>query len=172
LDARKKSPKFGARHPTTLLVSTNLANVYKKHGKMSEAEKMYREALATKQETLGEHHESTLKSMNNLAVFLIEQKKLKDAIPMLREAFDGYTEAMGLQHPDTITLVRNYAQVLYSVGQKDEALKLLSDVLEHLEVVHGKISDAQGLATTYATLLAASGDMQKLERLKSSYVLE
>lgn len=111
LETRKKSPKFGARHPTTLLVGTNLASVYKKHGKMKEAEKLYREALNAKIETLGAHHESTLKSMNNLAVFLIEQQRLEDAATMLQRALEGYTVAMGLHHPDTITLTRNYGQV-------------------------------------------------------------
>ena len=49
----------------------NLAAVLQGQGKYEEAEKIYRQVLASKESVLGKEHPSTLKSINNLVGVLI-----------------------------------------------------------------------------------------------------
>lgn len=164
----------GHRHPKTLIVVNNLANVLKMLGgkrNQDQAVNYYRESLAAKRETLGEHHESTLKAMNNLAVFLVEQQKLGEAEPIMEQAFNGYKVQMGTTHPDTIFLVRNYSQVLWNLGKRDQALQMVNETLTIVSEKRGTTdASTRGLAQTYAQLLRAARENEKAQKVEEQYM--
>ncbi|HEX9256594.1 MAG TPA: tetratricopeptide repeat protein, partial [Candidatus Angelobacter sp.] len=55
-------------------------------GKNSEAEPLYRRALAINEKALGPEHPNTASSLNNLALLLKEQGKFSEAEPLYRRA--------------------------------------------------------------------------------------
>ena len=56
----------------------NLANVYHKQQKYTEAEQLYVECLEKQKSILGIDHPDTLKTMNNLAIVYKNQHKYKN----------------------------------------------------------------------------------------------
>ena len=58
---------LGPEHPDTLTSVDNLAGLYKAQGRYSEAEPLFRRALAGWERVLGQEHPDTLTSVNNLA---------------------------------------------------------------------------------------------------------
>ena len=56
-----------------------LAQLLQDQGKLSEAEPLFREALAARRRTLGDEHPDTLTSVNNMASLLLDQGKLDEA---------------------------------------------------------------------------------------------
>jgi tetratricopeptide (TPR) repeat protein len=64
---------FGDRAPQTVSILDNLALIYYKQSRYSEAEPLYREALQTRRALLGARHPDTLTSLNNLAILYMHQ---------------------------------------------------------------------------------------------------
>ena len=59
---------LGLEHPDTLQSMNNLALLYQHQGKYADAEPLYKEALAGRQQALELEYPDTLTSMNNLAL--------------------------------------------------------------------------------------------------------
>jgi tetratricopeptide (TPR) repeat protein len=87
------------------------AEAYKlyERGKYADAEPLYRQALAIREEVLGPKHPHTATSYNNLALNLHAQGKARDAEPLFRKALAIYEEVLGPKHPDTAASYNNLA---------------------------------------------------------------
>ena len=75
---------LGDRHPDTLRSISNMAMLLKAQRKLTEAEPLFREALAARRETLGDRHPDTLNSINNMAMLLEDQGKQEEAETLMR----------------------------------------------------------------------------------------
>ena len=78
--------KLGADHPDTLDAMHNLANSYRRAGRLEGALGMSEEVLRLRRDKLGADHPDTLSAMNNLAVTLNALGRLPDALSLLRKA--------------------------------------------------------------------------------------
>jgi CHAT domain-containing protein len=77
---------LGPKHPHTALSYNNLARNLNAQGKARDAEPLFRQALAIREEVLGPKHPATAASYNNLAYNLDAQGKARDAEPYWRAA--------------------------------------------------------------------------------------
>ncbi|SLM37476.1 nb-arc and tpr domain protein [Lasallia pustulata] len=73
----------------------NVGGVDKDHGKMAEAEAMYRRALEGYEKAWGPEHMSMLDTVNNLGVLYKDQGKMAEAEAMYRRALEGQGEGVG-----------------------------------------------------------------------------
>ncbi|KAF6229366.1 hypothetical protein HO133_007482 [Letharia lupina] len=68
----------------------NLGILYKRQGKMAEAEKMYQRALEGYEKAWGPEHTSTLDTVNNLGNLYKNQGKMAEAEKMYQRALNRY----------------------------------------------------------------------------------
>ena len=64
---------LGASHARVGQTLNNLAIVYRRQGKYSEAEGLYKRALAIREKALGANHGDVGQTLNNLALVYLEQ---------------------------------------------------------------------------------------------------
>ena len=86
-------------------------------GHLDEGERVARESLQSREETLGPKHPDTLLSVNNLASLLQEQGKLGEAEPLFRRALQGSEETLGPKHQDTLNTRGNLGSLTVSVSE-------------------------------------------------------
>ena len=72
---------LGDKHPDTLTLINNMAQLQRRKGNLAQAELFAREALNGQRQTLGNKHSHTLLSMNNMAGLLLERGRPADAEP-------------------------------------------------------------------------------------------
>jgi Flp pilus assembly protein TadD len=77
---------LGLEHQETLETVSKLGVLYKKQGRLMDAETMYRRALDGYEKVLGTEHKLTLNMINNIRVVCGEQDKLVDAEALLLRA--------------------------------------------------------------------------------------
>jgi tetratricopeptide (TPR) repeat protein len=109
--------QLGAQHPDTALSLNNLAALYHSQGKYTEAEPLFKQALAIREQRLGPQHPDTAQSLNNLAGLYQAQGKYAEAEPLYRRALEISEQQLGVQHPNTITVRKNYATLLREMQQ-------------------------------------------------------
>ena len=90
----------------------NLALLYSSQGLYSQAEPLYKRALAISEKALGPDHPSTATSLNNLATLYNNQGLYSQAEPLYKRALAISEKALGPDHPSTATSLNNLA-VLY-----------------------------------------------------------
>jgi tetratricopeptide (TPR) repeat protein len=73
---------LGPDHTSTLSTVNNLGNLYRKQGKLAEAEQMYQRALAGYEKASQSETIPALKAVRNLGLLYRDQGKLKDAEKM------------------------------------------------------------------------------------------
>ena len=114
-----------------------LGILYSDQGKLSEAEKMFAQALQGKEEALGPKHPSTLDTVNNLGILYAIQGKLDEAEKMCVRALQGIEEALGPKHMSTLTTVHNLGLLYAEQGKLGEAEKLYARALQGYEEALG-----------------------------------
>ena len=144
-----------------------LAKMLYEHGKLDEAEPLFREALQAYREVLGDRHQSTLASINNLGVLLRDTgSDLGEAEALFREALQAKRETLGDRHLATLTSMLSLGKLLKAKGDLDGARERLRDALQALrETVgddHPKTRDG---AKSLAELLRSMGRHDESERL-------
>jgi non-specific serine/threonine protein kinase/serine/threonine-protein kinase len=127
--ARERST-LGADHPATLRTMTNLGGILDDDGKPVAAEPLLREALDTRLRILGPRHPDTVGSMNNLAVCVALKGDNSSAEELLTRIIGIQRSITGLDNPDTSMYRYNLACIKVRVGKPDEAIGLLSDLID------------------------------------------
>ena len=89
-----------------------LASLLSNQGKLSEAEPLYREALAGRKEQLGDKHPSTGDAAYNLALLLKKQGLLAEASIFYRFAAGCYEASYGEDHAETKDALKRAADAL------------------------------------------------------------
>ena len=120
---------FGIRHPTTLLLMTNLGALLQKKGGLVAAESLYREALEVQRETLGNRDPHTLLVIKSLGVLLLAKGDRAGAEQLLREALKGFRETLGNRHRDTLNSIDSLACLLELKGDFAAAGSLYREAL-------------------------------------------
>jgi CHAT domain-containing protein/Tfp pilus assembly protein PilF len=128
---------FGPEHPDTLSSVHNLAALYQVQGRNSEAEQLWRRALAGRQKVLGPEHHDTLLSVGALGYLYLGQGRYNEAEPLLRRALAGRQKALGLEHPTTLVSLLNLGGLYERMGRYDEAESLWKRALAGYEKVLG-----------------------------------
>ena len=108
--ALRLTQEFGHYHATTGMLLNNLAELLREQKRNSEAEHLYREALAVFASTVGDDHEEYGNTLNNLALCYQGQDKHEEA-----EA--AFLQALAVQEKATGTGDVKHANTLYNLGQ-------------------------------------------------------
>jgi eukaryotic-like serine/threonine-protein kinase len=90
-------------------------------GKLADAERTGREALAAQRRALGNSHTNVATSLNNLAITLQVAGKWPEAETAYREALSIRTNLFGAEHPEVAVSMNCLAQVLWEEGKLAEA---------------------------------------------------
>jgi tetratricopeptide (TPR) repeat protein len=102
---------FKSDHSDVAASLNNLANLYDKQGRYSEAEPLYLDALEMIKRLFTGDHPYVATSLNNLAFFYHNQGRYSEAEPLYLEALAMSERVLETNHPTTIT-VRNNLQIL------------------------------------------------------------
>ncbi len=111
--------------------------VLEKQGRYSEAEPLYRRALAIREKVLGAEHPDTAASLNDLAAVLEARGRYGEAEPLHRRALAIDEKVLGAEHPNTAASLSNLAKVLDDQGRYGEVEPLLRRALAIDEKVLG-----------------------------------
>ncbi|KAF5837470.1 hypothetical protein DUNSADRAFT_4385 [Dunaliella salina] len=149
-------------HPDTLRARVGLASCLTNLGKLSEAEVLYRESLASRQRVLGPEHPDSISSVNNLASCLKDQGKLSEAEVLYRESLASRQRVLGPDHPDSINSVNNLAVCLSNQGKLFEAEVLYRESVSSLQRVLGPDHpDSISSINNLAVCLADQGNLSE-----------
>jgi tetratricopeptide (TPR) repeat protein len=115
----------------------NLAQVYRLQKKYTQAEEVFKKAIAIKEKRLGVHPDiSHLKS--GLAQLYIEMENYNEVEKLLQSAHDINKRKLGDKHPLTVKILQEQANYYRIVGQNAEALTMIKKVLEQKKEIYGE----------------------------------
>jgi serine/threonine protein kinase len=106
--------ELGLDHPGTLLAKSNLALLYESLGRVTDAARLFDEALKSQRRVLGNNHPETLLTMVRIGTNLLQQRKFNEAEPFAREALDGCRLALDRNH-ETTDVALAILSVVYAV---------------------------------------------------------
>ena len=95
----------------------NLALRYHHQGKLDEAERLYRHALAFREKFFGADHSLVATTLNNLAILCRDQGRLPEAASLFLRSLEISERAWGAEHPKVVRRVTNLAN-LYLMQEK------------------------------------------------------
>jgi len=104
---------------------------------LSEAEQLFRRALAFTEAEYGEHHAETAITIDNLAQVLEEKGDFDEAELLFRRALAIAESTLEADNPSRAIVINNLALVLESKGQYDEAVGLYRNALAIFEAALG-----------------------------------
>ena len=87
--------------------------------RLSEAEPLYRRALAIDEVSYGLDHPEVAIDLNNLAGLLSDTNRISEAAPLFRRAVTICIQSFGSDHPNTVTVGDNYASLLVAMGHSE-----------------------------------------------------
>ncbi|MBU1691604.1 MAG: tetratricopeptide repeat-containing protein [Gammaproteobacteria bacterium] len=172
LELRERT--LGREHPLAATSLHNLARVYSKQRRLSEAESLYRRALDIRERLLGENHPDVASTLSGLAsVIVLEHSDFDGAIKMRRRALAICLEANGEFHKNSARYMSLLGSALSARGEFAEAETLIRQALsirerllgsEHSDVfrtlgtlallIAGRYGDYAGEAVIYRRILA------------------
>jgi tetratricopeptide (TPR) repeat protein len=115
---------WGEAHPETATTEANLSGLLLAAGRVMEAVRMGRAALAGFERTLGPEHPRAAAAASNLADALRTQGDKVGAERLYRRALAIDEAAYGARHPETLADVRNLTEFLRECGRAKEAAEL------------------------------------------------
>ncbi|HEV2495519.1 MAG TPA: tetratricopeptide repeat protein [Terriglobia bacterium] len=136
------------------LVLNNLGIVLEAEAKYTEAEPLYRRALATNEKALGPEHPDVATDLNNLAALYAEQGEYAEAEPLYKRALAIAEKALGPEHLDVAKDLNNLAALYTERGEYAEAEPLYKRALAIAEKALGPehpdvATDLNNLALLY-----------------------
>ena len=144
----------------------NLALVYDRTGKYSEAERLYVQATQIFKESLGDQHPFYAQSLDNLAGIYRETGDYTKAEQLYRQAMAIRRAVLGEQHPDYATSLANLALVYDEIGDYAKAESLYRQSLSIQRAAVGeKHPDYAVSLNNFAGLYDSMGDYSKAEPL-------
>jgi tetratricopeptide (TPR) repeat protein len=158
--------RFGADHAYYALALNKLGIVCWKQGKYTEAEGLFKRALAIREKALGANHPDVGQTLNNLALVYGAQAKYTEAEGLFKRALAIREKALGANHPDVGRSLNSLANVYRAQGKYSEAEGLCKRAL----AIHEKALGAghPGVADTLnllAGVYQAQGKYSEAERL-------
>ncbi|KEQ57671.1 uncharacterized protein M437DRAFT_79551 [Aureobasidium melanogenum CBS 110374] len=114
-----------------------LAGMFADQIRYTEAEEIYRRALAMKEKIYGSKHTSTLGTVHELGSVYREQGRLAEAEEMCERALAGKEKALGSEHASTLNTVNNLGSVYRDQGRLAEAEEMYERALAGYEKALG-----------------------------------
>ena len=99
----------------------NLAYLYDKLGRYSDAEPLYKRSLAIREKALGPDHPDVAFSLINLGALYFDKGRYADAEPEFKRSLDIREKALGPDHPDVAVSLNNLAELYRAQGRYADA---------------------------------------------------
>jgi serine/threonine protein kinase/Flp pilus assembly protein TadD len=132
-DALKvRKAKLGPDHPDTLKAMTDLARLYEKIGRDTDAVKLWEEAVKRKKARPGVDGDDLVGTMRGLAFCYDKLGRYADALKVFEDVLALQKARLGPDHRNTIWCFRNVAQSLVKLDRGAEAVPLIDEFLERL----------------------------------------
>jgi serine/threonine protein kinase len=128
-ETRKR--QLGAEAPSTLSAMDNLAVILARSERMPEAEQLEDQTLQIQLRVYGRENLGTINSMINVAAMQAQLEHLDAAEKGFREALELEKKILGPDQPEAALTAYDLADVLAARGQREEALSLLQQAIEH-----------------------------------------
>jgi tetratricopeptide (TPR) repeat protein len=143
----------------------NRAGLYLyERGRYSDAEPLFRRALAIREKALGPEHPDVATSLNNLAGLYDSQGQYAKAEPVYQRALAILEKALDPEHPDVATCLNNLAGLYDAQGQYAKAEPVYQRALAILEKVLGpEHPDVAASLNNLALLYKTKGQYAKAE---------
>ena len=132
--------KKNKNYKLTKYAAVQLSKIYKKQGRLAEAEALWQPLLTEFEAALGPDHELTLDACFEMGRVLMDQEdkgKLVEAEFMLQRALLGYRKVHGLDHEHTLGTQYHLGLVLKDRGKLQEAEDMFQQALSGFKNVHG-----------------------------------
>ena len=114
-----------------------LNEIYKKQGKLAEAEAMWRQLLAGFEDALGPDHMLTLGVCLELGRILDDEAKISEAEAMCQRTLSGYKKVLGLDHIRTVDSMYNLGLILKRQKKLHEAEDMFQQALSASKKIWG-----------------------------------
>jgi len=145
---------------------TTIGTVYFDIGQYTNAEAMFRQALALRMKVLGNEHPDVASSLNDVANALREQGRFPEAEPLFRAALGKRKKLLGSEHPDVASSLNNLGNVVRQQGRFAEAETLYRQALAMRRNFLGRDhADVARTLNNLATALWEQGRQTEAETL-------
>jgi CHAT domain-containing protein/tetratricopeptide (TPR) repeat protein len=133
-------------------------------GKLTEAEPLFRDALAMRKRLFKGDHPSLAGSLNDLGALLEAQGRLVEAEPYLQHALAVRRRLFGDDHSDVANSLNNLASLFQVQGKLTEAETLFREVLAmYKRLIKGDHSHVADSLNNLASLLQEQGKLTEAE---------
>jgi eukaryotic-like serine/threonine-protein kinase len=122
---------LGPDHPDTINSMNTLVAVLNDEGKLDEAQSLAEQVLAARTRLLGTDHPSTLMAMSNLADIRAERGDYTGAEQLFAQTRAIQLRVLGPDNPSTAETTESLALLKLREGNRDEALRLLREAVDH-----------------------------------------
>jgi non-specific serine/threonine protein kinase/serine/threonine-protein kinase len=122
---------LGPAHPQTLNTMDFFPEMYTEQHKYAEAEQAFKEVLAVEEKNLGPDNARTLATMEALAGTYMKQRKDAEAEKLLLRVREARKRTLGPDDPKTAETTYNLACLATRAGNKEQALMLLREAMDH-----------------------------------------
>jgi len=119
--ALQEAESFGPLDPRLPVSLNDLGEFNQAQGKLTEAEKLLRTALAIRQQVLGPEHPTVAESLNNFAALRAAQGNYAEAEPLYRWALEVEEKALGQADPSVAATLNNLALLCKALGRYGDA---------------------------------------------------
>ena len=119
--------RFGPDHPSTNLITTNLAICCRNQEKFREAERHFDEAIISFTRSLGPDHPDTLRAIMNKTVCIDKQGHYAAAEVMYRVVLKGRRVKLGYAHY-TLRTTERLTWMLWKQGKREQAEQLAGEI--------------------------------------------
>jgi tetratricopeptide (TPR) repeat protein len=157
---------FGERHPDTLAVTVNLANVLRTIDRTSDALNLAENVVESYKSLYGDDHPYTYACVGNLAVIRRRAGNANSARQLDQESLAGLDARLGRDHDYSLTVATNLASDLSALGDTAQAHELGEDTLRRLRALMGEDYPLTlGCASNLSLDLRAEGVIKDADRL-------
>ena len=145
--------RLGVSERSILIVQGNLANTYRRLGRLDDALRLRREVYSGLLNLNGEEHIETFRAANNYALSLVNLKRFEEAKSLMRKTMPVARRVLGSNNEGTLRTRTLYAAALYeddratlddlreSVATLEELARTARRVLGGSHPVTGGIED-------------------------------
>jgi CHAT domain-containing protein/tetratricopeptide (TPR) repeat protein len=131
LEMREQAMPAG--HPHIAQSLNNLAGLYWRQGRLTEAEPLFKHALELREAALPAGHPDIAQSLNNLAGLYWRQGRLTEAEPLYKRALELRQNVLPTGHPEIAQGLNNLGHLYQAQGRLTEAEPLYKRALETYE---------------------------------------
>jgi tetratricopeptide (TPR) repeat protein len=115
----------------------NLGEIYRRQGRLEDAEAILADALAAAREALCPENPTLLFFRNNLAMLYADRGERERAEALYRESLEATERALGPRHPSVAQCLHDLGGLLQTSGRAAEAVPLVDRALAIREEVFG-----------------------------------